>query len=117
MLGQIAQMIADRLNRNGIGESHGISRFAALPHTEGCGVSGGNSEDIYARTLIGHLIHPIVALGVLLEHGCEKTHNDYIADALAKNGIPIDQYGWASVQLDGGIDAAIQKVENWFESL
>ena len=112
--GQIAQMIADRLNRGRIGQSHGISRFVALPHTEGCGVSGGNSEDIYARTLIGHLIHPIVALGVLLEHGCEKTHNDYIADALAKNDIPIDQYGWASVQLDGGIEAAIQKVENWF---
>ena len=114
--GQIADMIANRLNQGRIGESHGISRFAALPHTEGCGVSGGNSEDIYARTLIGHLIHPIVALGVLLEHGCEKTHNDYIADALAKNGIPIDQFGWASVQLDGGIDAAIQKVENWFGS-
>ena len=112
--GQIAEMIADRLNRGRIGESHGISRFAALPHTEGCGVSGGNSEDIYARTLIGHLTHPIVALGVLLEHGCEKTHNDYIAVALAKNDIPIDQYGWASVQLDGGIDAAIQKVESWF---
>ena len=112
--GQIAQMIADRLNRRRIGESHGISRFVALPHTEGCGVSGGNSEDIYARTLIGHLIHPIVALGVLLEHGCEKTHNDYIADALTKNDIPIDRYGWASVQLDGGIEAAIQKVENWF---
>ena len=112
--GQIAQMIADRLNRRRAGESYGISRFAALPHTEGCGVSGGNSEDIYARTLIGHLTHPIVALGVLLEHGCEKTHNDYIADALGNDGIPIDRYGWASVQLDGGIDAAIQKVENWF---
>lgn len=114
--GQIAQMIADRLNRRRAGESFGISRFAALPHTEGCGVSGGNSEDIYARTLIGHLIHPIVALGVLLEHGCEKTHNDYIADTLGNDGIPVDQYGWASVQLDGGIGAAIQKVENWFDT-
>ena len=114
--GQIAQMIADGLNRRRAGESQGISRYAALPHTEGCGVSGGNSEDIYARTLIGHLIHPIVALGVLLEHGCEKTHNDYIADALGNDGIPIDRYGWASVQLDGGIDAAIQKVENWFDT-
>jgi altronate dehydratase len=112
--GQIALMIADRLNRGRIGKSYGISRFVALPHTEGCGVSGGNSEDIYARTLIGHLTHPIVGLGMLLEHGCEKTHNDYIADALTKNDIPIDRYGWASVQLDGGIEAAIQKVEYWF---
>lgn len=79
-------------------------------------MSGGNSEDIYARTLIGHLTHPIVSLGVLLEHGCEKTHNDYIADALGNDGIPIERYGWASVQLDGGIDAAIQKVENWFDT-
>ncbi|MCZ6676063.1 MAG: UxaA family hydrolase [Candidatus Poribacteria bacterium] len=112
--GQIAQMIADRLNEKALGRDQGISRFVALAHTEGCGVSGGNSEEIYTRTLIGHLIHPIVALGVPLEHGCEKTHNDYIRHALAEQSLPIEQYGWASVQLDGGIDAVIQRVEDWF---
>ena len=116
--GQIAQMIADQLNQKGLGREHGISRYVALAHTEGCGVSGGNSEDIYRRTLIGHLIHPMVALGLPLEHGCEKTHNDYIRHALTEQGIPLERYGWASVQLDGGIDAVIQKVEDWFsESL
>ena len=107
-------MIADRLNQKGLGREQGISRYVALAHTEGCGVSGGNSEDIYRRTLIGHLIHPMVALGLPLEHGCEKTHNDYIRHALTEQGIPLERYGWASVQLDGGIDAVIQKVEDWF---
>ena len=112
--GQIAQMIADRLNQKELGREHGISRYVALAHTEGCGVSGGNSEDIYRRTLIGHLIHPMVALGLPLEHGCEKTHNDYLRHALTEQGIPLERYGWASVQLDGGIDAVLQKVEDWF---
>lgn len=112
--GQIAQMIADRLNQKGLGREQGISRYVALAHTEGCGVSGGNSEDIYRRTLIGHLIHPMVALGLPLEHGCEKTHNDYLRHALTEQGIPLERYGWASVQLDGGIEAVLQKVEDWF---
>lgn len=113
--GQIAQMIADRLNQKELGREQGITRYVALAHTEGCGVSGGNSEDIYRRTLIGHLIHPMVGLGLPLEHGCEKTHNDYIRHALTEQGVPLERYGWASVQLDGGIDAVLQKVEDWFK--
>ena len=112
--GQIAQMIAHRCNERGIGEKQGISRFVALPHTEGCGVSGGRSEEIYTRTMIGHLTHPTVALGLLLEHGCEKTHNDHVRHEIQKLGISPERYGWASVQLDGGIDAVIEKVQNWF---
>ncbi len=112
--GQIAQMIAHRCNERGIGEKQGISRFVALPHTEGCGVSGGRSEEIYTRTMIGHLTHPKVALGLLLEHGCEKTHNDHVRHEIQKLGISPERYGWASVQLDGGIDAVIEKVQDWF---
>ena len=112
--GQIAQMIAHRCNEHGIGEKQGISRFVALPHTEGCGVSGGRSEEIYTRTMIGHLTHPTVALGLLLEHGCEKTHNDHVRHEIQKLGISPERYGWASVQLDGGIDAVIEKVQGWF---
>jgi altronate dehydratase len=56
----------------------------------------------------------MVALGLPLEHGCEKTHNDYIRHALTEQGIPLERYGWASVQLDGGIEAVLQKVEDWF---
>ena len=112
--GQIAQMIAHRCNEQHIGEKQGLSRFVALPHTEGCGVSGGRSEEIYTRTMIGHLTHPTVALGLLLEHGCEKTHNDHVRHEIQKLGISPERYGWASVQLDGGIDAVIEKVQDWF---
>ena len=112
--GQIAQMIAHRCNEREIGKAQGISRFVALPHTEGCGVSGGRSEEIYTRTMIGHLTHPTVALGLLLEHGCEKTHNDHVRHEIQKLGISPERYGWASVQLDGGIDAVIEKVQDWF---
>ena len=112
--GQIAQMIAHRCNERKIGEKQGISRFVALPHTEGCGVSSGRSEEIYTRTMIGHLTHPTVALGLLLEHGCEKTHNDHVRHEIQNLGISPEHYGWASVQLDGGIDAVIEKVQDWF---
>ena len=115
--GQIAQMIAHRCNERGIGRKQGISRFVALPHTEGCGVSGGRSEEIYTRTMIGHLTHPTVALGLLLEHGCEKTHNDHVRHEIQKLGISPERYGWASVQLDGGIDAVIEKVQDWFSEV
>ena len=64
--------------------------------------------------MIGHLTHPRVALGLLLEHGCEKTHNDHVRHEIQKLGISPEQYGWASVQLDGGIDAVIEKVQDWF---
>ena len=112
--GQIAQMIAHRCNERKIGSKQGVSRFVSLPHTEGCGVSGGRSEEIYTRTMIGHLTHPTVALGLLLEHGCEKTHNDHVRHEIQKLGISPEHYGWASVQLDGGIDAVIEKVQEWF---
>ena len=112
--GQIAQMIAHRCNEQEIGKAQGVSRFVALPHTEGCGVSSGRSEEIYTRTMIGHLTHPAVALGLLLEHGCEKTHNDHVRHEIQKLGISPERYGWASVQLDGGIDAVIEKVRDWF---
>ena len=112
--GQIAQMIAHRCNERKIGKAQGISRFVALPHTEGCGVSSGRSEEIYTRTMIGHLTHPTVALGLLLEHGCEKTHNDHVRHEIQQLGISPERYGWASVQLDGGIDAVIERVQDWF---
>lgn len=112
--GQIAQMIAHSCNQQGIGSDQGISRIVTLAHTEGCGVSSGRSEEIYTRTMIGHLTHPTVALGLLLEHGCEKTHNDHVRHEIQKLGISPESYGWASVQMDGGIDAVIEKVQNWF---
>src|SRR3712207_9368603 len=77
--GQIARRIANRLNERDAMQGK-ITRFVALPHTEGCGVSAGSAEEIYSRTVLGHLANPVVGLGLLLEHGCEKTHNDYFRD-------------------------------------
>ncbi|MAX27984.1 MAG: altronate hydrolase, partial [Thiotrichales bacterium] len=73
--GQIAQMIVARLNEQGLGREKGISRYVALVHTEGCGVTGAQAEALYARSMLSYLTHPLVRCAVLLEHGCEKTHN------------------------------------------
>jgi len=88
-------------------------RVVSLPHTEGCGVS---DERPAARTLLGHLASPLVKHALLLEHGCEKTHNDYFAEQLAALGLGgSEQYGWASLQKDGGVGAVETKVRAWFE--
>lgn len=110
--GQIARKIADRLNHLEIGGDR-LTRFVALPHTEGCGSSAGASEALYTRTVLGHLTNPLVGLGLLLEHGCEKTHNDYFRHALAQQGLDAGRFGWASIQMDGGIDSVTRKVEDW----
>jgi altronate dehydratase len=111
--GQISRRIANRLNERDatLGK---VTRFVALPHTEGCGVSAGSAETIYSRTVLGHLASPTVRFGLLLEHGCEKTHNDYFRIRLEEAGLDPDRFGWASVQLDGGIDSVVAKVEDWF---
>ena len=112
--GQIARMIAARLNAEDLGTDKGISRFVALVHTEGCGVTGAEAEEIYARAMMGYLTHPLVHCAMLLEHGCEKTHNDYFRNQLAARGLAAADYGWASVQLDGGIDRVGAIVAEWF---
>ncbi len=115
--GQIARLIAEQLNRGEV-RSLGVSRFVALPHTEGCGNSGGDSEELYQRTMVGHLCHPFVRRGLLLEHGCERTHNDSMRNFMRALDVDPARYGWASVQLDGGIGAVSAKVARWFhESL
>ncbi len=126
--GQIGQIAAARLNRKNREraegcDSHGraqrgsnaLQRFVALAHTEGCGVSGGTSGDLYVRTVLGYLRHPQAAETLLLEHGCEKTHNDYFRHELVAHGLDLERFGWASIQLDGGIDAVLKKIDDWFE--
>lgn len=113
--GQVALHIAQRLNEKLAGRgTHGVTRFVALPHTEGCGCSGGINEEVYAQTLLGYLVHPSVHSALLLEHGCEKTHNHAMMEKLQRMHIPVDSFGWASVQLDGGIEKAKQRVEEYF---
>ncbi len=112
--GQIARMAARRLNEKGIGQACGLSRFVSLTHTEGCGVSGGPSEDLYARTMTGYLTHPMTTAALLLEHGCERTHNDFYRQQLKQRAVDMDRFGWASVQLDGGIDKVLHRIESFF---
>jgi altronate dehydratase len=114
--GQISRRIANRLNE-GDATRGKVTRFVALPHTEGCGVSAGSAEAIYSRTVLGHLANPSVRFGLLLEHGCEKTHNDYFRNRLTEAGVDPSSFGWASVQLDGGIDSVVAKVEGWFDEV
>ena len=112
--GQIARMTADRLNQKGLGREQHLSRFVGLVHTEGCGASGGASQELYIRTLLGYLTHPLVKHGLLLEHGCEQTHNDYIRQRIEQMGLNPQRFGWASVQLDGGLERVMHKMEDWF---
>ena len=116
---QIARLAAERLTarfaaRGQAGSAAGVERFAALVHTEGCGVSGGPTDELDARVLLGYLVHPLAHAVLLLEHGCEKVHNDYMRARLQDEGLPEERFGWASVQLDGGIEAVLQKVDDWF---
>jgi len=114
--GQIARMSADRLNQKALGKEQHLSRFVSLVHTEGCGHSGGVTEEMYSRTMLGYLSHPLVRFALLLEHGCEKMHNDYMRHQAEHEGIDLSSFGWASVQLDGGIERVTQKIEDWFRT-
>ncbi|MEU4289908.1 UxaA family hydrolase [Kribbella sp. NPDC026596] len=93
-----------------------VTRMVALPHTEGCGSSGGASEETFARIMLGYLLHPNTRMALLLEHGCEKTHNDYFRSRLVEAGADPSRFGWASIQADGGLDAVGSKVKDWFNS-
>ena len=107
---QVARGIAQQLN----GANAGVDRFVALPHTEGCGVSGGTSEQIYLRTMAGYLAHPMVSRALVLEHGCEKTHNDAMRNFISEHALDPEQFGWASIQLDGGLEKVTEKVGAFF---
>jgi altronate dehydratase len=107
-------MAAEHLNQLGLGKDKGLSRFAALVHTEGCGSAGQSTGALYSRTLLSYMLHPLVRWGLFLEHGCEKTHNDYMRAQLAQAGGDPARFGWASVQLDGGIEKVMFKIEDWF---
>ena len=105
--GQVARLIAEDLDANPPPWSD-VSRFVALVHTEGCG--SNNAAGLFLDTLAGHLAHRCVRHAVLLEHGCEQTHNDAVRHHLAARGLAADRFGWASVQLDGGIASVQAKV-------
>ena len=111
--GQIARMIADDLNGKGAARDS-VSRFVALVHTEGCGAAPGYSQQLFLQTVLGHLTHPMVRRALLLEHGCEQTHNDAMRLYLEGRGVDTSRLGFASVQMDGGIEKVMAKAEGWF---
>ena len=112
--GQVARLIAEDLDADPPPWSD-VSRFVALVHTEGCG--SNNAADLYLRTMLGHLVHRSVRHAVLLEHGCEQTHNDAVRHYLAERGFSADEFGWASVQMDGGIAKVQAKVAGQLEAM
>ena len=112
--GQVARLIAEDLDANPPPWSD-VSRFVALVHTEGCG--SNNAAGLFLDTLSGHLAHRCVRHAVLLEHGCEQTHNDAVRRHLAARGLATDRFGWASVQMDGGIAKVRSKVAGQFEAM
>jgi altronate dehydratase len=113
--GQVGEMIAAALNHKFAENPAGVSKAVCLPHTEGCGNSTGESEELFLRTMTGYLSHPLVGQALLLEHGCEKTHHDAFKRELRAMKLPEGDFGWASVQLDGGIEKAVKKALLWFE--
>ena len=112
--GQVARLIAEDLDANPPPWSD-VSRFVALVHTEGCG--SNNAAGLFLDTLAGHLAHRSVRHAVLLEHGCEQTHNDAVRHHLAARGLAADRFGWASVQMDGGIASVRAKVAGQLEAM
>ena len=112
--GQVARLIAEDLDASPPPWSD-VSRFVALVHTEGCG--SNNAAGLFLDTLAGHLAHRCVRHAVLLEHGCEQTHNDAVRHHLAARGLAADRFGWASVQLDGGIASVQAKVAGQLEAM
>lgn len=104
--GQVAEQIAAKMNASlADAGSSNAWEVVALPHTEGCGVSGGDAEEIYTRTILGYAMHPAVSHTIFLEHGCEKTHNDFFKDSLKRRGVDTSHFGWAGIQNSGGISA------------
>jgi altronate dehydratase len=112
--GQIGLRAAERLNRRIAGGASRYGRAVSLFHTEGCGAAGGDSERLFIRTLIGYALHPRVGACLFLEHGCEKTHNDFLRARLREAGVDPARFGWASIQRDGGIEATLERIERWF---
>ena len=112
--GQVARLIAEDLDADPPPWSD-VSRFVALVHTEGCG--SNNAAELYLRTMLGHLVHRSVRHAILLEHGCEQTHNDAVRHYLAERGFSADEFGWASVQMDGGIAKVHAKVSGQLEAM
>ena len=111
---QVAQMLALELNQNRPVPEEFVTRFVSFGHTEGCGATSGHSENLLVQTLLGYMNHPMVRFAMVLEHGCEKVHNEYLKGKLEESGHDPASFGWASIQLDGGIEKTRRRIRTWF---
>jgi altronate dehydratase len=111
---EVARLLASRLNR--LPTRFPFSSFVSLTHTEGCGAVRGSSQDLLVRTLIGYMNHPLIHSCLMLEHGCENVHHQYLRREIGRRQLETDQFGWVSIQLDGGIDRAAKQAEDWFKT-
>ena len=60
--GQIARIIAERLNERG----RARSRFwLVAPCIGGCGVAGTTAEEMFSRSMVSYLLHPMVGPALL----------------------------------------------------
>jgi len=111
---EVARMTAERLNEARLGRDRGLSRFVAFGHTEGCSSSNKNTISLFSRLMAAYATHPMTRHCLFLEHGCEVTHNDFFRRYLLQKGLNHKSFGWASVQMDGGIESVMQKIGSWF---
>lgn len=110
--GQIARLAAEGLTRRGLTRPGHLSRYVALAHTEGCGAAGPTAHAVLTATLLSYARHPLVGSGLVLEHGCEITHNDHLRAHLGEAAV--GRLGWASIQQDGGLALVGRRIEAWF---
>lgn len=107
-----------------VAETTGHSNHVVCPsHTEGCGAAGdGTYNHRYERLMVGHALHPTICRSLFLEHGCEKTHNDYFRNVLKETGaLNVNSatdlssiLGFWSLQGGGGFDKAKGYVSEYF---
>ena len=58
---QVSQKLTNRLNDAKAAKEANLDRVVTLPHTEGCGASSGDSENMFIRTILGYAVHPLVS--------------------------------------------------------
>jgi len=111
---QIARLAAERLNEKQLGRAQGITRFVGSPTPRAAASA--------VRPCTSCCIGPTAATSRIRTsppHFCSSTAakkitNDMMRRQLENNQVPLDRFGWASVQLDGGIEKALAKIEAWF---
>lgn len=104
--GQVALKLARERNQF-LREQSTPIRCVATAHTEGCGASGGKSEELFMETMGGYLKRPDILTSLFLEHGCEKTHHGVFRNWILDAGLDPDRFLWESIQGGGGVTSAV----------